>query len=131
MAFSNGSVALRNALATAFINQLDVGTNNAKGALQVRTSGGTTLLVSAPIASTDFSVSSGSAVSDDIAAALIVETGTAAVGRYVDRDGSTIGEITITAAGGGGDLEIASTSLTANGTNTLDLGTITIAFASS
>lgn len=53
-------------------------------------------------------------------------TGTAGHCRIHDRDGTVVGEGTVTATGGGGDVELASTSISAGVTVRITSGTVTM-----
>lgn len=53
-------------------------------------------------------------------------TGTAGYCRMKDRNGTAVGEGSVTATGGGGDLTLASTSISSGATVRITSGTITV-----
>lgn len=121
MALTNQSEALRNAKAAAFSARLDDGTTNAKGALQILTSGGT-VLATVPLASSDFSApSAGSVTASTIPPVTADNPGTANVMRYVDRDATTIVEGTVGTSGA--DLNLDNINITAG--QSIDISTLT------
>lgn len=127
MALSNFSNALKVAFVNAFLAQLDVGSANAEGAIEIRTAGGAALLFSVPLQAADFTVSAaGVATYTSIPPLNTDAAGTAALGRYVNRDGATIAETTVTVTGGGGDVQLDSLSIAFPGVQ--DPGSITLEF---
>lgn len=111
------STAVRNAATDAVVDLIDAGTTNPQGTLQIAQDAGfTTILATIDLANPAFGAASGGTataaglpVSDSAADA----TGTAAYWRVLDRDNGQVLSGTATATGGGGDLELVSTALTA------------------
>ncbi|MEM6988914.1 MAG: hypothetical protein AAF721_00410 [Myxococcota bacterium] len=127
MAFSNIRTSARNAQCNGFVDDIDVGTTDTGGDLQIRTAGGTTLLGECEFSNPAFGAAAGgvataNAISDDASADA---TGTAATIRIVDRDNATVCDGTCTATSGGGDLELNTVSITASDVISITSGTIT------
>lgn len=105
--------ALRTVLADAAVDQLDLGTPPA--VVEIRTSGGALLLASLTMSNPAFGaaaagVATAAAISDDTSAD---NTGTAAEGLIRQGGGTTQMNFSVTATGGGGDLELSSVSINA------------------
>lgn len=98
--------AARNAMADAVVDRIDLGSSDANGDLVIMTSGDVevaTLACSNPA----FGAASGgtataAAISDDTSAT----GGTAAKFKFQDRNNSEVFRGSVTATGGGGDIEI-------------------------
>jgi len=113
MALNNISTSVRNTMCNAFVDAIDSGSTNPNGKLRIYTSGFSVLL-----AELDFSLPAFGAASNGVATAAAIAqeqsapaSGAAAVFRIVDRAGSTVAEGTVTATGGGGDLQLNTTSI--------------------
>lgn len=110
------TTATRNTLADTVVDLIDVGTTNPQGQLVIMTSGDVevaTLNMSNPaFGAAAAGVATASAISDDTSAT----GGTAALFKLVDRDGTEIVRGTVTATGGGGDIELSSVSIGAGDT---------------
>lgn len=128
--------ATRNALCDAWVDRFDAGS----GAGKIRIYSGTqpasandaasgTLLAEITLNDPAFGSASAGAATIDSDPALtdtVDITGTAGWWRGLDSDNNTVCDGSITATGGGGDLTLASTSLTASGTVTVAGGTLTV-----
>lgn len=107
--------AIRNSLADLVVDAIDVGTTDATGDLIVQT-GADATLCTINLANAAFgAASSGTAT----AASLPKEgtatgSGTAAKFRVRNRDNSEVFQGTVTATGGGGDMELSSTTIATN-----------------
>lgn len=106
------TTAIRNIAANAKLDQLDTGTGNPNGQLVYMTAADVTV-VTAELSNPAFPA----AVAGVKTAAAIADTGngtgTIALYKMVDRDGTENHRGTVTATGGGGDIEL--TSITLNG----------------
>lgn len=112
--------AVRNGLADYVVDLIDVGSTNAAGHVQIsKTAGnyaGANLLAEIALANPAFgAASSGTATAlgvpvEDSSAD---NTGTALEFRVVDRNVAEVFKGTVTATGGGGDMELSSTAITA------------------
>lgn len=107
--------AIRNSLADLVVDAIDVGTTDATGDLIIQTGADATLCTINLSATSFGAASSGTAT----AASLPKEgtctgTGTAAKFRVRNRDNSEVFQGSVTATGGGGDMELSSTSLVTN-----------------
>lgn len=108
---------VRNALADLVVDLIDQGTANAAGQIEIQTSGDVevaSLPFSVPPAFGDAAagVATANAITDDGNAT----GGTAAKFEFQDRDVSTVLLGSVTATGGGGDLELSTVTIPANGT---------------
>lgn len=112
--------AIRNALADYVVDAIDANTGNASGHVQItKTAGnytGANLLAEIALANPAFgAASSGTATAlgvpvEDSSAD---NTGTATEFRVIDRASNEVFKGTVTATGGGGDMELSSTGITA------------------
>lgn len=127
MPLSNISTAARNAQADGFVDQLDVGSTDAAGDLQIRTAAGATLLAELVFSAPAF----GSAASGTATANAITDeddapaSGTAAVLRLRDRDNATVADGTVGEIGSGEDLELNTLSIAAADAVAVTAATIT------
>lgn len=126
MAINNIATTVRNAMCDAFVDAIDVGTTDASGDLQVRTSGGTTLLAELTFSATAFGAASSgaataNAITDDSSADA---SGTAAVMRIRNRDNTTVAEGTVGTSGA--DLNLNTVSITAGDRVSVTSATITM-----
>ena len=109
------TTTIRNGLADYTVDAIDVGTTDATGDVVVQTAADVTLCT-INLANAAFgAASSGTAT----AAGLPKEgtagaTGTAAKFRVRNRDNTEIFQGTVTVTGGGGDMELSSTSISTN-----------------
>lgn len=112
MALSSIATTVRNAMCDAFVDAFDVGSADAGGDIQIRTSGGTTLLAELVCAAPAFgAASSGVATANAIADEDDAPAnGTAAVGRFRNRDNATIADCTVGTSGA--DIILNTTSIT-------------------
>lgn len=105
------SAAVRSAIANAVVDLLDAGSTNPNGQLVLETAGAVevaTLNLSNPaFGNASNGVATAAAISNDDNAT----GGTVAQFKLVDRDGTTVITGTVTAIGGGGDIELSSTSI--------------------
>lgn len=110
---------LRNTLADAAVDALDVGSTDATGDLQIATSTGfSTILATLTFANPAFGPASGgittaNSITSDTNAA---NTGTAVAFRVRDRNNSEVFRGSVTVTGGGGDLQLSSVGITAGDT---------------
>jgi hypothetical protein len=105
--------ALKDTRMTAVITSLDGGTGNAS--IDIGTAGMATVLVNIPLSKPSFT-ESGQAITMAGApkSAAATATGTAAAARIKDgavTPNNTITGLTVTATGGGGDIQLSSTSI--------------------
>ena len=111
--------ALRNALADLVVDAIDVGATDPNGDLQVATSVAfSTILATLQFAATAFgAASSGTATANAIASDTnAANTGSAVSFRLRDRNNAEVLRGTVTATGGGGDIQLSSTGITAGDT---------------
>jgi len=110
------TTAARNAAANAVVDLLDAGSGDANGDLVIMTSGDVevaTLAFSNPAFG---AAATGVATADTITSDTDATGGTAAKFKVQDRDNTEVFRGTVTATGGGGDLELSSTSIGAGDT---------------
>jgi hypothetical protein len=110
------STTIRNSLADLVVDAIDAGSTDANGDLIIMTSGDSEV-ATLPCSNPSFgSASSGTAT----AAAFTQDTnatgGTAALHKFQDRDNTEVFRGTVTAVGGGGDLELSSVTIGAGDT---------------
>jgi len=111
--------AIRNSLADLVVDAIDVGSTDASGDLQIATSTAfSTILATLVFSATAFGAASGgtataNAITADTNAA---NSGTAAAFRIRDRNNAEVLRGTVSATGGGGDIQLSSTSITAGDT---------------
>ena len=127
MAISNISTAARSAMADAFVDQLDVGSTDTCGDMQIQASDNT-VLAEVEFSATAFGaaasgVATAAAISDDTSADA---TGTAAIIRFRDQDNATVADGTAGSTGSGEDLELSDTSITAGDTVSVTSFTVTM-----
>lgn len=103
--------AVRNGLADYTVDLLDIGSADAQGDLVIMTSGDVevaTLALSNPaFGAAAAGTATASAISDDASAT----GGTAALFKLQDRDNGEVVRGTVTATGGGGDIELSSVTI--------------------
>jgi hypothetical protein len=112
----NTVLFVRNGLADYVVDIIDTGTGDAQGDLVIMTSGDVevaTLAFSNPAFG---AASSGTATANSITADSSATGGTAALFKVQDRDNQEIFRGSVTAVGGGGDIELSSTSIGAGDT---------------
>ena len=104
--------AVRNALADYVVDAIDTGTTDATGDLIVQNSSDT-ILCTIALANPAFGAASGGTASANglPKEGTVASAGTASKFRVRDRDNTEIFQGTVTASGGGGDMELSSTSL--------------------
>lgn len=126
-----GAVTLENAVRSlacdAIGNSLDAG--SAAGYVEIRTSGGTTLLVSIDLNDPAFGAAVNGVKTLDVSPALsgtAVATGTAAVCRFYDSDDTLRFSGSVTLTSGGGLIEIETTAIEENDVITITGGTLTV-----
>lgn len=121
------STAARNAIADAAVDLLDAGTTDASGDLEIRTSGDVevaTLTLSNPaFGAASSAVATAATITDDTSAT----GGTAAKAALRDRDNTDVILCSVTATGGGGDIELSSVSIGAGDTVSITSLTYTAA----
>lgn len=107
--------AIRNSLADLVVDAIDVGTTDAAGDLIVQTAADATLCT-IPLANPAFgAASSGTATASTLPReGTATGAGTAAKFRVRNRDNSEVFQGTVTVSGGGGDMELSSTSIAVN-----------------
>jgi hypothetical protein len=110
------TTAIRNSLADLVVDAIDVGSTDAAGDLIVQTAADATLCtipLSAPPAFG--AASSGTATANSLPReGTATAAGTAAKFRVRNRDNTEIFQGTVTVTGGGGDMELSSTSIAIN-----------------
>lgn len=110
--------ALRNALADLVVDAIDVGATDASGDLQLGTAAFAIILATLTFANPAFGVASGgiataAAITADLAAA---GGGSAVVFKIRDRNNAEVLRGSVTATGGGGDVQLSSTTINTNDT---------------
>ena len=125
MALNNISTAARNAIADAFVDQIDVGSTDSGGDLNIYTAAFGTLLAEPQFSATAFGaaaagVATANAITSDSSANA---TGTAAVLRIQDQDNATVAEGTVGTSGE--DLNLNTTSITSGDTVAITSATLT------
>ena len=123
----------RNAAVNAVVDLLDVGTTNPSGRILIysgaqpatpQTAASGTLLATVALANPAAgAASNGVATITDPAAVTGVAAGTAGWCRFVDRDNNAVMDGDVTATGGGGVIELSTTTISVG--VTIDLGAIT------
>lgn len=128
--------AARNAAVDAVVDLIDAGSG--AGTVQVRTgtqpasandAASGTLLVTITLNDPAFGSGANGVATLDVdpeLTATAVATGTAGWCRILDSTGATVLDGSVTATGGGGQLELASTSITSGGTVSITSGTVTM-----
>lgn len=112
MAMNNISTAARNGAADGIVDQVDTGSSDATGDIQIYTAAFATLLAELTFSNPAFGaaatgVATASAIANDSSAN---DTGTAAVCRIRDRDNNTVWEGTVSTSGA--DLNLNTVSIT-------------------
>lgn len=125
MALNNLSIAARNAIVDALVDQIDVGSGGS-GKIRIFTAAFGTLLAELDFSSTAFgAASAGTAtantITDDSSANA---TGTAAVCRIIDKNGSTVFEGTVGTSGA--DINFNSVSITTGDRISISSMTVTM-----
>lgn len=117
------TTAVRNTLADAAVDAIDAGTTDANGDLVIMTSGDVevaTLAFSNPAFGAAASgTATASAITDDSSAT----GGTAAKFKCQNRDNTEVWRGSVTATGGGGDIELSSVTIAA--TDTVSITSLT------
>lgn len=126
MAINNIATTVRNAMADAFVDAIDVGTTDATGDLAGFSAAFASLLFECNFSNPAFGaaavgVATANAISDDTSAN---NSGTAAVGRLRDRDNTTVAEFTIGTAAT--DLILNTTTIVAGDRIGISSATITM-----
>ena len=107
---------VRNSLANLVVDAIDLGSADSQGDLVIMTSG------DAEVATLTFqnpafgAAGSGTATANAITSDTSATGGTAALFKIQDRDNAEIFRGTVTATGGGGDIELSSVSIGASDT---------------
>lgn len=110
MAFTHPT-ATRNEIVDLVVDKCDEGLDNAAGVLVIKTSGDVEL-ASHDLSNPAFGdAASGSATANSISDATISASGTAAKFELQDRDRNVVASGSITATGGGGDIESSGVSV--------------------
>lgn len=128
--------ATRNALCDALVDRFDAGSGPGKIRIYTGSQPASadsapsgTLLVEITLNDPAFGAASSGAASldaDPATVGTVVATGTAGWWRGLDSDNATVCDGSITVSGGGGDLTLATTSLSSGGTVTITGGTLTV-----
>lgn len=126
MAINNIATTVRNSMANAFGDAMDVGATDPGGDFAGFTAAFATLLFECQASNPAWGapavgVKTANAISDDTSANA---SGTAAVGRLRDRDNATVAEFTIGTAGA--DLILNTTSITAGDRIGISSATVTM-----
>ncbi len=110
------TTAVRNGLADYTVDQVDVGTIDANGDLVIMTGADSQLAILAmanpAFGNAAIGVATAAAISDDTNAS----AGTAAKCKLQNRDNTEIVQGSVTATGGGGDIELSSVAIGAGDT---------------
>lgn len=96
---------VRDALCLASISQIDTGTANPTGRLEMQDSNSTALVVFTLQNPAFGAVNNGRAVLNPISGAVAVASGTPVKGVFKNRDGVTVMTGSVTVSGAGGDFE--------------------------
>lgn len=109
------TTAIRNSLADLVVDAIDVGTTDATGDIIIQTSADA-ILCTVTFANPAFgSASSGTATGSSFPReGTATGAGSAAKFRVRNRDNTEIFQGTVTATGGGGDMELSSTTIAVN-----------------
>ena len=102
--------ATRNLAADTKLNQIDAGTGNPNGQLVFMTGADVTVCTS-ELANPAYGAAASGVKTANAIADSNNGTGTVALHKFVDRDGTEIFRGTVTATGGGGDVELSSVTL--------------------
>ena len=111
------TTATRNAMADAVVDRIDLGTTDTTGDLVIQTSGDVEVATLSWTATPAFGAATGgvatmNAINDDTSAT----GGTAAKFKFQDRDNTEVVSGSVTATGGGGDIELSSVVIGAGDT---------------
>ena len=102
----------RNVATNSIVDLIDLGTLNPTGSINIYTSGLSTLLVTLNFSNPAYANSfNGVATGNPVTNGVALTSGVASVFTVVDRDGTEIFRGTVTATGGGGDIELSSISI--------------------
>jgi len=111
------STAVRNGLADYTVDQIDLGVTDVTGDLVIMTSGDVEVATLTWTATPAFgAAASGTATMNAINDDTNATGGTAALFKFVDRDNVEVVRGTVTATGGGGDIELSSVTIGAGDT---------------
>ena len=115
--------ATRNAMADAVVDRIDLGTTDANGDLMIMTSGdvevATLAFANPAFGAAASAVATANAITKDSSAT----GGTAAKFKCQDRDNGEVVRGSVTATGGGGDIELSSVTIAA--TDEVDITSLT------
>lgn len=125
MAMNNISTAARNAMCDALVDLVDVGAGS-NGTIEIHTSAFGTLLAVLDFSATAFGasaagVATAASISDETSAPA---TGTAAVCRIKDADGTVVWEGTVSTSGA--DINLNTTSITSGDQVSISSFTVTV-----
>ena len=126
MAIVLNDAALRNTIIDAVTSRLNAGSTNSTGQIKIQTSGDVDLSINTLSDPPAGSASSGSVTFSAIANDTILATGTAAKFIAQNKDEATILTGTVTATGGGGDLQFNTISFTIGDTCSISSFTISM-----
>jgi hypothetical protein len=106
--------AIRNALADLVVDAIDAGTADAAGDTQIGTAGFAAILAEIDFANPAFGAAAGgtaTALGVPLEDSNAAGGGTASVFRCRDRDNAEVFQGVVTGTGGGGDMELSSTTI--------------------
>lgn len=116
---------VRNGIADYVVDLLDVGSTNAAAQVVIQTSGDVEVATLAMTNPAFGAASGGDAVANSITDDTSATGGTAAKGELQDRNESAVVDFSVTATGGGGDLELSSLTIGAGDTVSISSMTYT------
>jgi len=117
-------IAIRNEIIDLVVDKCDEGSTNPTGALVIMESDDTvlaTLLLSNPAFG---DAAAGASTADTITSATASASGTAAKFQLQDRDRNEVASGSLTAVGGGGDMEAGGTSLSISSGDTVEVSSL-------
>lgn len=125
MAINNISTTVRNNMCDAFVDAIDVGTTDPTGDVRIYTAAFAAILAEMTFSNPAFGaassgVATANAITDDTSAD---NSGTAAVGRFRDRNNATVAEFTVGTSSA--DLILNTVSITAGDRVSITSATIT------
>jgi len=131
MAINTIRTTVRNSMCDAFVDDIDTGSTDTGGDLQIHTAAFAALLAEMEFSATAFGVAGASNPGEAIAAAVSDETsapatGTAAVTRILGQDNATHSQGTAGGTGSGEDVEMNTTSVTTGDTVSVTSALITM-----
>lgn len=117
----------RDVATNSIVNLINQGTINPTGSINIYTTGLTTLLVTLNFSNPAYATSlNGVARGNPVTNGVALTSGVASIFTVVNRDGTEIFRGTVTATGGGGDIELSSISIATSQIVSINSSTFTM-----